>query len=77
MINLVNYLLLIEDIPYFTKEDVDEGLTPLDVYKICSCIRETFCLSYSIRKQNNLYLKTTFVVFFLLLFISYFLLYLE
>lgn len=56
MINLVNFLLLIEDIPYYSKKDIDFGLTPLEIYRLSSCIRETFCLSYSIRKQNNLFL---------------------
>ena len=56
MIKLVNFLLLIETITDYNKSDIDRGNTPLDIYKICSCIRETFCLSYAIRKNNNLYL---------------------
>ncbi|MFW9826958.1 MAG: hypothetical protein ACFFEY_04980 [Candidatus Thorarchaeota archaeon] len=53
---MVKFLLLIDDISKFSKVDIDQGKTPYDVYMLCSCIRETFCLSYSIRKSNNLYL---------------------
>ena len=56
MIKLVNFLLLIERIIDYKKKDIDEGKTPPLIYKICACIRETFCLSYTIRKNNNLYL---------------------
>lgn len=56
MINLVNFLILIEKFPKFSKSDVDVGKTPIYVYNLCSIIRESFCLSYSIRKNNNLYL---------------------
>ena len=56
MINLANFLLIIEEIIDFTKKDIDIGYTPPLIYKICSCIREAFCLSYAIRKNNNLYL---------------------
>ncbi|MFX0031632.1 MAG: hypothetical protein ACFE9P_03130 [Candidatus Hermodarchaeota archaeon] len=54
---MADFLLIFEDIPFYTKKDIDKGLTPLEVYKLCSCIRETFCLSYSIRKGNNLYIS--------------------
>ncbi|MFX0057014.1 MAG: hypothetical protein ACFE8J_01795 [Candidatus Heimdallarchaeota archaeon] len=53
---MVNFLLLIKNISSYSKKNIDQGDTPLDIYKLCSCIRETFCLSYSIRKENNLYL---------------------
>jgi len=53
---LVNFLLLIENIIDYNKNNIDKGNTPPDIYKVCSCIRETFCLSYAIRKSNNLYL---------------------
>ena len=56
MINLVNFLLLIESISDYSKNDIDVGKTPFDVYRLCSCIRETFCLSYALRKHNNLFL---------------------
>lgn len=56
MINLVNFLILIEKFPKFSKSIIDEGKTPIYVYNLCSIIRESFCLSYSIRKSNNLYL---------------------
>ncbi|MFX0081356.1 MAG: hypothetical protein ACFE94_06365 [Candidatus Hodarchaeota archaeon] len=52
---MVNFLLLFEKIIYYTKKDIDKGLTPQKVYELCSCIRETFCLSYSFRKNNNLH----------------------
>lgn len=53
---MVNFLILIEKFPKFSKSDVDVGKTPIYVYNLCSIIRESFCLSYSIRKNNNLYL---------------------
>ncbi len=53
---MVNILLLIEEIVNYSKLDIDKGITPPIIYKICSCVRETFCLSYSIRKDNNFYL---------------------
>lgn len=53
---MVNFLLLFENIIEYNKRSIDKGLTPQKVYEICSCIRETFCISYSIRKSNNLYL---------------------
>jgi len=57
LINLANFLLIIEEIINYTKKDIDKGYTPPLIYKICcSCIRETFCLSYAIRKNNTLYL---------------------
>jgi hypothetical protein len=56
LIILVNFILFIENISKYSKREVDLGKTPHDVYRLCCCIRETFCLSYSIRKENNLYL---------------------
>jgi hypothetical protein len=53
---LVNFLLLLKEIIKYSKNDIDGGNTPFKVYKICSYIRETFCLSYAIRKKNVLYL---------------------
>jgi tRNA pseudouridine-54 N-methylase len=53
---LVNFLVLIDKISKFTKNTIDRGRTPLDIYRICSIIREAFCCSYSIRKNNNLYI---------------------
>ncbi len=53
---MVNFLLLIENFTDYNKKDIDRGNTPLDIYNICCCIRETFCLSYAIRKNTNLYL---------------------
>jgi hypothetical protein len=46
----------LEKIINYSKNDIDKGKTPLKIYRICSCIRETFCLSYAIRKENILYL---------------------
>jgi hypothetical protein len=56
LINLVKLLLLFEKIVYYSKRDIDKGNTPLEIYKICSCIQETFCLSYSFGKENSLFL---------------------
>ncbi len=53
---MVNFIILLKELTFFTKKDVDRGFTPLDVYTLCSSIRETFCLSYNIRKNNNLFL---------------------
>ncbi|MFX0154316.1 MAG: hypothetical protein ACFE9Q_07290 [Candidatus Hodarchaeota archaeon] len=53
---MVNFLLFIQKISHYSKYDIDSGKTPLEIYKLCSCIRETFCLSYAIRKNNILYL---------------------
>lgn len=56
MIRLANFLLFIEKISEYSKKVIDNGQTPLDVYNVCSIIRESFCCSYSIRKDNNLYI---------------------
>ncbi|MFW9818393.1 MAG: hypothetical protein ACFFE5_02190 [Candidatus Thorarchaeota archaeon] len=53
---MVNFLLLLEKNINYSKKDIDKGNTPPKIYKICSYIRETFCLSYTIRKNNVLYL---------------------
>ena len=53
---MVNFLLLLENIVHYSKKDIDKGNTPLIVYKICSSLKEAFCLSYAIRKENNFYL---------------------
>jgi len=52
---LTTFLLFIKGITRYNKKNIDQGNTPLDVYKICSCIREVFCLSYNLRKDNELY----------------------
>ncbi|MEJ2294529.1 MAG: hypothetical protein P8Y23_07135 [Candidatus Lokiarchaeota archaeon] len=49
---MTQFLLIVEDISKYSKSEINEGKTPSDVYTICSCIRNVFCLSYSIRKQN-------------------------
>jgi len=51
----LDFLIFLEDITKYTKSNIDKGETPLDVYVLCSIIRETFCVSYTIRKNNNLY----------------------
>lgn len=56
MIRLVNFLLFIKNISDYSKKVIDNGQTPLDIYNLCSIIRESFCCSYSIRKNNNLYI---------------------
>jgi tRNA pseudouridine-54 N-methylase len=53
---LITFLLLVKNLTAYSKSDIDKGKTPLEIYELCSCIRESFCLSYSIRKGNNLYL---------------------
>jgi len=52
---LVNFLIFVSKITPFSKKDVDEGNTPPDIYKLCVSIREAFCISYYIRKENNLF----------------------
>lgn len=53
---MVSFLLILEKIIEYDKKIIDKGLTPQKIYELCSCIREVFCLSYSIRKNNFLYL---------------------
>lgn len=53
---MVKFLIFVDKISSFNKKIIDEGNTPLDVYNLCSCIRETFCLSYAIRKENDFYI---------------------
>ena len=53
---LVNFLLILENIIEYSKKEIDKGYTPQKIYELCCCIREAFCLSYSIRKSNNLYI---------------------
>ncbi len=55
MINL-DFLIFIERVSKYTKSDIDKGKTPLDVYELCAIVRESFCISYTIRKNNNFYL---------------------
>ena len=56
---MTEFLLLLEDISNYSKKEVDQGKIPLDIYFICSCIRNVFCLSYSIRNDNIFYLFIT------------------
>lgn len=56
MISLVISLILNNTYSKYNKKDIDLGNTPLDIYTLCSGIREFFCLSYAIRKTNLLYL---------------------
>lgn len=56
---MADFLLIINEISDYSKKDIDKGNTPPDIYTICSVIREAFCLSYAIRKQNNLFLFIT------------------
>ena len=53
---MVKFLVCIDKISSFDKKITDQGNTPLDVYRLCSCIREVFCLSYAIRKENEFYI---------------------
>lgn len=52
---MVNFLIINKKLISYEKKDIDQGNTPPKIYDICSCIREAFCLSYAIRKSNNLY----------------------
>ncbi len=52
----MDFLIFLECVTQYTKSDIDKGKTPLDVYTLCAIIRESFCISYTIRKNNNLYL---------------------
>ena len=52
----LDFLIFVKSISKYTKSDIDEGKTPLDVYTLCAIIRESFCISFSIRKNNNFYL---------------------
>ncbi|MBD3341368.1 MAG: hypothetical protein GF353_19840 [Candidatus Lokiarchaeota archaeon] len=54
--DLVNFLLIYDKTIVYEKNDIDKGKTPPLIYEICSCLREAFCLSYAIRKNNNIYL---------------------
>ncbi|MBY9002511.1 MAG: hypothetical protein KGD73_00920 [Candidatus Lokiarchaeota archaeon] len=53
---MVSFLILNNSYTKYSKKDIDLGNTPLDIYNLCSGIREFFCLSYSIRKDNVLYI---------------------
>ena len=53
---MTDFLLILNKLSNFSKIDIDQGKTPLDVYRICGCIRNIFCLSYSIRKSNTFYI---------------------
>ena len=52
----MDFLIFLDCVTQYTKSDIDNGKTPLDVYTLCAIIRESFCISYTIRKNNNLYL---------------------
>ncbi|MHA1319046.1 MAG: hypothetical protein ACTSQ1_04445 [Promethearchaeota archaeon] len=52
----MDFLIFLDCVTQYTKSDIDKGKTPLDVYTLCAIIRESFCISYTIRKNNNLYL---------------------
>lgn len=49
---MTQFLLYVENISKFSKSDINEGKIPPDVNAICLCIKNVFCLSYSIRKHN-------------------------
>jgi len=52
----LDFLIFIKRVSKYAKSDIDKGKTPFDVYTLCAIIRESFCISYTIRKKNNLYL---------------------
>ncbi len=53
---MANFLLIVEEIPDYGKSDIDKGNTPPEIYSVCSCIRTAFCISYGIKKKNNLFI---------------------
>ena len=53
---MANFLFLIGNIVEYSKKDIDQGNTPPEIYKICVCLKETYCISFNIRKENNVYL---------------------
>lgn len=52
----MDFLIFVECVSEYSKGDIDKGRSPVDVFKLCAIIRESFCISYQIRKNNNLYL---------------------
>lgn len=52
---MADFLILDTNAPIYTKKDIDIGNIQPEIYNHCSIIRECFCLSYSIRKDTNLY----------------------
>ncbi len=53
---MVNFIIITDDYPNYSKKIIDSGNIPIDIVNICSVIKEVFCLSYTIRKQNNMLL---------------------
>lgn len=54
--NVVDFLLLVDRLEKYSKKDINKGNTPKSIYSVCCAIREAFCLSYNIRKENNVLL---------------------
>ena len=52
----MDFLIFVECVSEYSKGDIDKGRSPVDVFKLCAIIRESFCISYQIRKNNNFYL---------------------
>ena len=52
----LDFLIFVERVSKYDKGEIDKGKTPFDVFKLCGILRESFCVSYTIRKSNNLYL---------------------
>ncbi len=52
----MKFLLIEKEITQYSKRDIDQGLCPRKINIICCCLRTCFCLSYAIRKYNDLYL---------------------
>ncbi|MGV9171134.1 MAG: hypothetical protein ACOC44_07010 [Promethearchaeia archaeon] len=53
---MANFLILVPKLEKYTKKDLNRGKTPKSIYSACCAIREAFCLSYNIRKKNNVFL---------------------
>ncbi|MFO8017200.1 MAG: hypothetical protein R6U96_01070 [Promethearchaeia archaeon] len=53
---MVSFLILVHHLEKYSKKDINHGKTPKSIYTLCCAIREAFCLSYNIRKENNVFL---------------------
>ena len=54
--NLRNFLILIDNLPTYTKKDIDQGNTPEIITKLCLCLKEAYFLAFKIRKYVNFYI---------------------
>lgn len=47
----MNFVLFVPTVPPYSKQDIDQGETPLFVYQIIEAIRGAFFLSHALRKE--------------------------